>query len=248
VQMCMSTPGLGFLTQREEPRHQLSRAPSFQNAPVPMQIDAYSASRNPSKPMMRRPPPKFDMDLRDLFPEDLEPSSRPSHSFPQPLQGVQRSAPAQSAYQQPFQHQQQQQPSPRQPQLSPASSINSQINTGLGMGPQGTTNNPLFFNQPQPQSQQPFYMQNTYNPDFMSSLPGMDFLNNIGSSGDEINFDAGGLDLGFGMGLDYQHDWSDSQQYDLFDGFFFGNGIGGYGNANGNGNGNGNANGGSGPP
>jgi hypothetical protein len=61
----------------------------------------------------------------------------------------------------------------------------------------------------------------------------MDFLNNnMGASGEDFNFEAGGLDLGFGMGLDLQHDWSDGQQYDLFDGFFFGNG---------NGNGNGNA-------
>jgi hypothetical protein len=40
------------------------------------------------------------------------------------------------------------------------------------------------------------------------------------------------------MGLDYQHDWSDGQQYDLFDGFFFGNGLGGTNGAGGNGNGN----------
>lgn len=77
----------------------------------------------------------------------------------------------------------------------------------------------------------------------MSTLPGMDFLNNLstnnttGEADDgEFNFDAaGGLaDLGFGMGLDFQHDWSDGQQYDLFDGFFFGSG-----NGNGNGNGGG---------
>ena len=55
----------------------------------------------------------------------------------------------------------------------------------------------------------------------------MDFLNDAGVGGDDFNFDAGGLDLGFGMGLDYKHDWSDGQQYDLFDGFFFGNGNGG---------------------
>ena len=127
--------------------------------------------------------------------------------------------------------------------MSPASSINSQINTGLGMG---STNTPLLYTQPsnpqtspsQPQSQQQYYMQNTYNPDFMSTLPGMDFLNSMsnnttadGDSGDmNFNFENGALgDLGFGMGLDYQHDWSDGQQYDLFDGFFFGNGNGGGG-------------------
>ena len=81
-------------------------------------------------------------------------------------------------------------------------------------------------------------MQNTYNPDFMSSLPGMDFLNNaIGgsSAGEDFSFDNNGLDLGFGMGLDFQHDWSDGQQFDLFDGFFFGNNGGMNGNGNGGG-------------
>ncbi|KAK2810048.1 hypothetical protein FQN50_003242 [Emmonsiellopsis sp. PD_5] len=36
-----------------------------------------------------------------------------------------------------------------------------------------------------------------------------------------------GLDLGFGMAVDFQHDWSEGVQYDLFNGFFFGGG--GYG-------------------
>ncbi len=111
------------------------------------------------------------------------------------------------------------------------------------MGPHSSTNNTPFFNQSHPPNpQQPFYMQNTYNPDFMSSLPGMDFLNSVGPSVDDFDFDANGLGLGFGMGLDYQHDWSDGQQYDLFDGFFFGNGLGGT-NGAGNGNGNGNVGG-----
>lgn len=200
---------------------------------------------------MKRPPPKFDMDLRELFPDDMAASARPSHSFPQPLQGLHQQQHQQQQQQYQHQHQQRQhafQTSPRSGQMSPASSIASQITGGGGSGmgggmntsQNGGNNSPFMFNKNQPQSaQEPFYMQNTYNPDFMSSLPGMDFLNNVGagSGEDSFNFDAGGLDLGFGMGLDLQHDWSDGQQYDLFDGFFFG------GNANGSGNGNGNGDG-----
>ena len=39
-----------------------------------------------------------------------------------------------------------------------------------------------------------------------------------------------GLDLRFGMGVDFQHDWSDGGGIDLFDGFFFGagGGVNGY--------------------
>ena len=54
----------------------------------------------------------------------------------------------------------------------------------------------------------------------------MDFLNNaFGESGvgEDSYFDSNRLDLGFGMDLNSQHDWSDGQQFDLFDGFFFGN-------------------------
>jgi hypothetical protein len=270
VQMCMSTPGFGFQVEprSEAQSHpQPSRQSSMHNThnqqhsmPQPMQIDSQPSqptrSRLAPRPIQKkRPPPKFDMDLRELFPEDLEPSTRPSYSFPQPLRGLhadQQRPPTSNAMGLPFLHQQ---------QLSPASNISSQINTGLGM-----TSPPSLFSQQQQQQSQPqqrsqssnqspqipvqqqqqFYMQNTYNPDFMSNLlPGMDFLNNLSTtpnSGADVDADfafdtAGGLaDLGFGMGLDFQHDWSDGQQYDLFDGFFFGNNTGS-GGAGGNGSG-----------
>ena len=35
-----------------------------------------------------------------------------------------------------------------------------------------------------------------------------------------------GIDLGFGMAMDFQHDWSENPNYDILDGFFFG-GTGG---------------------
>ena len=85
--------------------------------------------------------------------------------------------------------------------MLPASNIDSQINTGMGMG-----SNTPWANQGQ---QQQFYIQNTYNPDFMPTLPGMDFLNNMsnaaaGDGDDNPNFDTGALgDLGFGKGLDF---------------------------------------------
>lgn len=31
-----------------------------------------------------------------------------------------------------------------------------------------------------------------------------------------------GIDLGFGMAVDFQHDWSENANYDIFDGYFFG--------------------------
>lgn len=161
----------------------LSRQSSLQSPLVPMNVDAYPQLA--PKPLTKRPLPRFDMDLKELFPDDLEMNLRPSQSFPQSFQGMQRMhSPAQT---QPNQRQVQFQsmtqphhPSSQRQQLPGLSSINSQIDSGLGLGgtqPPGGATSARQFDQ-QPQQQQPFYMQNTYNPDFMSSLPGMDFLNN----------------------------------------------------------------------
>lgn len=46
------------------------------------------------------------------------------------------------------------------------------------------------------------------------------------SSGTEGYESYANVDLGFDLGLDGEHDWSDGTQFDLFDGFFFG-GTGG---------------------
>jgi hypothetical protein len=54
-------------------------------------------------------------------------------------------------------------------------------------------------------------------------MPNMDFLNAVPA--DDLNADMAGIDLGFAT--DFQHDWNDGTQFDLFDGFFFGNGNGG---------------------
>lgn len=35
-----------------------------------------------------------------------------------------------------------------------------------------------------------------------------------------------GIDLGFGMAVDFQHDWSESGNYDMLEGYFFGGGAG----------------------
>lgn len=35
-----------------------------------------------------------------------------------------------------------------------------------------------------------------------------------------------GIDLGFGMAVDFQHDWSESGNYDILEGYFFGGATG----------------------
>ena len=229
VQMCLSTPGFGFSKERDiETPRPIKRETSISEAmsidPQPKQEYTPIAPK-PRKP--KRPPPQFDMDLRGLFPEDLDSSSRPSSSFPSNFQRRQPMPPPQQF---------RANSSHSGMAGSPPSAINTQIHTGLGMG---QTSIPTFATtQQQPQS---MYATNQYSPDFMdlSTLPGMDFLNltnpanasSATANNDDLNYDfSSGLDIGFGVGnvgLDFQHDWSDGQQFDLFDGFFFGNNAGG---------------------
>lgn len=63
-------------------------------------------------------------------------------------------------------------------------------------------------------------------------LQGMDFLNQVGTNGNVPGGaeEAANGDFGFGLGWEgLHHDFSDGQQYDLFDGFFFGGQQGGAG-------------------
>ena len=44
-----------------------------------------------------------------------------------------------------------------------------------------------------------------------------------------------GIDLGFGMAVDFQHDWSENVNYDMLEGYFFGGSGGGGGSSSGGG-------------
>jgi hypothetical protein len=226
VQMCLSTPGFGFSSEKDAatPRPVKREANASESSGFEYTSkQEYQYTPIAPKPQKKRPPPQFDMDLRGLFPDDLDSNVRPSASFPlqhrrKPHQGMQQFGNTVSAA-----------PSTSQ---SAASSINSQINTGLGMG---QTSIPTLA--PSQQYQQSAFNPSSYGSDFMdlSTVPGMDFLNmaiDTGASStsnapgnDELPYEIPGMDLGFGVGtagLDFQHDWSDGQQFDLFDGFFFG--------------------------
>jgi hypothetical protein len=223
VQMCMSTTGFGFGQDRDRPdaRSRPSLAStereSASSYPDPTSSN-YSYSGQAPSSRSRRPPPKFDMNLRDLFPEEIDTHDLPSQSV--------------SMFNPPgFRQEQSFEERPSQAAVSTATqapqpmamSMNSQINARLGMG--GNNNQPgqasQYYNQPQQQT--PFYNSSLYGSDFVG-MSNMDFLN--AAPGDDFNTDMSGIDLGMGMGTDFQHDWNDGPQFDLFDGFFFGNGNG----------------------
>lgn len=219
VQMCMSTTGFGFGKDRDEPgmpsrptlsNTERSRATTF-SEPIGSQ---YSHPSQSAAVRPRRPPPRFDMNLRDLFPEEIDTHDLPSQSVPQYMFGGSSRLPQQGQSQ--VMTSQSTQPS--------ATRTSGHINAGLGMsannGSNGQSNQ--YFNTQQQQS--PFYNTSGYGSEFVG-IPGMDFLNS--APGDDFNSDMSGIDLGFGMGTEFQHDWNDGTQLDLFDGFFFGNGAGG---------------------
>ncbi|KAH8881001.1 hypothetical protein GQ53DRAFT_668744 [Thozetella sp. PMI_491] len=107
---------------------------------------------------------------------------------------------------------------------SPASGVPQQLTTAqavaLSSPPAPTPGLTNFLSQQQ-QPQQ--FSPGTMN---FAELQGMDFLQNLGNPGGtdgEFNGSDTQMDLGFGLGWEgLNHDFSDGQQVDLFDGFFFG--------------------------
>lgn len=209
VQMCLSTTGFGSQAEEAHQLHTNQPRPSFSSF-AGENVGSYQDTSHTSQQStqqasarQRRPPPKFDVNLRDLFPEES------NHGSQFISQSTYLTQPNQQAVQRTKQEQPQQSSYP----------INSQINQGLGMTDpnaagavdsvqsqlQMTTNPSAYYN------------TSLYGSDFVG-VHGMDFLDD----GSPLNGTTPGIDLGFGMGMDFQHDWSDGTQYDLFDGFFFG--------------------------
>lgn len=217
VQMCLSTTGFGSRvnTQRErsntQPRHPFAKSTAEDISSYPdYSSESIRSAAQQASFKSRRPPPKFDMNLRDLFPDENTLGSF-SNPFSEQLQQNQVQVQTQTQ----TQAQQQQQPT-----------FNSQLNEGLGRGgdpSDASTVNTLQAHQTQNTNPPFYYDSSTHGSDFVS-IPGMDFLSN---DVDDLNVDTSGIDLGLGMGMDFQHDWSDGTQFDLFDGFFFGGGPGG---------------------
>lgn len=186
VQMCMSSPGFGF-GSKEESNRVFSEASTTSHNASPQQGVTMGSTSRP----MKRPPPKFDMDLRDLFPDGVNTTSRTklasrprsnaqrgvrkprgsiSRKMPQsheafgpqsmhfdiPMQDSDPAMMQASLAGYPPSQQQQQQQQQLQYNTSPnlASQMNYQVET----------------------------IPTSYNPDFMSNLPDMDFLNHLSTS------------------------------------------------------------------
>lgn len=199
VQMCLSTSSFGFGNHEEK-----RRTPSINTSPTsrPRVVSDHHMKQEDDAPRAKgirtkRPPPKFDMDLRELFPDELDINSKPSSIFPTQQRQAQRH-PRKSQTSHPN----------IQPRVS-ANTIDTQIKAGLGMDARESN---VFQTQPHqmvapnmsPTATRQMNVgssfmdvdQNSYNPDFMTNLPGMDFLNNLVGSNQQMNAMSGVQDMG----------------------------------------------------
>ncbi|KPI34890.1 Positive regulator of purine utilization [Cyphellophora attinorum] len=235
VQMCLSTPGFGF-SKDGSARTSVKREPSF-SEPLLMEGLARTISGKeyapiaPKPVIAKRPPPKFDMDLRQLFPEEIDVGPRPSAAVPKKSKQrgtdfTRSQAPLANSTSTEWRQ------AASLPQAAMAQNsvpnVSPTFSSRQAPVPSPSLSEPSF------QPEQNYDIMN-YSVTSSSALPeDLDYMNNsydftaINDQGSPL----GALDLGFGpgvMGFDYSHDWSDGQQYDLFDGFFFGNNAGGNG-------------------
>ncbi|KKY25020.1 putative c6 transcription factor [Phaeomoniella chlamydospora] len=260
VQMCLSTTGFGAQADQQRNRPSGPSRTSFTGSLSENQSYTDVSSRSQARTQAsadrqiqrsRRPPPKFDMNLRELFPEDTAQNlpltssalqsfniNNPSFRFPQ------------------SRSQQSQKTDVKFPPPSGLSSVNHSLNTrdSPNMSTQANSQGQQSSSLPShPLQSYPFTHNHVYNqPTFSApntsnagqiadfvTLGDMEFdLSN--PTNDLFGTDANNLE-DFGLGMDFAgftsgaggtgHDWSDGAGgVDLFDGFFFGgNGAGGGG-------------------
>lgn len=235
IQMCMSTTGFG---------------PQALGALAPMQHTRQSSmststtytdtARTPSylqQQQSRRPIPRFDMDLKDLFSEDE--TDKGSFSRISNQVNAMRPPPP-PVKQNVFTADLKISPQLRSHDFAYS---RSQQNQTAAQGRQAFS--PPIAQSPSQANTFPWPYQAPYNglsPNMNPTYPGLgfndlDFLDSFpvqgSGGGGEGNGNGGGgtqggmqdVGMGFGMGFgDGTHDWSDGNGFDLFDGFFFGPG------------------------
>ena len=157
----------------------------------------------------RRPLPKFDMNLGDLFSEEMGDNARSSRQN-------YRSRPGAGSIKMEQQHPPHRTPEgfSQQDSILEASNIDPNLQTQQHQ------------QQTERQAQggfmpptQPSYHINSSNANtnaFPELFDDADFALDNNGAGNP------GIDLGFGLAFDIDHDFSDGSQFDLFDGFFFG--------------------------
>ncbi|KAJ6160483.1 hypothetical protein N7470_003879 [Penicillium chermesinum] len=224
VQMCLSTTGFGSqvdMTRGATRSHVPgSLHPGRRQQADQRQRPGYAQGRRITQSRPSRPVPKFDMNLADLFSDnplaerphpDSRQGTHPPYSAIWPAYSVYGVL---LKYENPGSPQQQSVPqfyyatSPQQSGGSPGSSAN-RPRPVVPTDPEGQHGLSLDFLDFTSGDQENRTMNADLNADYnMASMP------NLGQNV--------GIDLGFGMAMDFQHDWSENPNYDLLEGYFFG--------------------------
>lgn len=198
VTMCQSTTGFGSRAVSFSPRSNRNEHPS-----PGQQFDTSDFSGQHHFGGTSRPPVQFDLNLRDLFPDETQ----DGRSFGSNLgrwHGPPRSDMASTPSSLPHVKQ-------RDGLIVPVPQHPNSTNRSPAMGPSAPMKSGA--------------NDMTYDMYGFSNSNDLDFLTNDNDSTAMFYGDSG-LDLG----IDEGHNWGDGMQLDLFDGFFFGN-VGGVGNS-----------------
>lgn len=248
VEMCLSTTGFGPQvdlnripttnsgSKQSSATHSRSRQYARQQAD---QRQRHNVARRQIQMRQSRPVPRFDMNLDDLFGDNGQGSSGLGKQVQQPPYPISETSdpnfarpniqrnPSMEYYggfenavspqaQQPPQQQYYYGNSPQQS----ASPNSVGATTGLPQFQPTDQEHPgsvgLDYLDYDPASiERQMSMGSDENSEYKYQVP------SLGDAGQNI-----GIDLGFGMAVDFQHDWSENANYDLLEGYFFGGGAG----------------------
>ncbi|KAF7180668.1 hypothetical protein CNMCM7691_009959 [Aspergillus felis] len=196
-----------------------------------------------------RPLPRFDMDLGDLFNDPGPVPDRPSSGARKSVQTY----PMRAEYPEPSTPNFGSDLPPRpHPQRTPSMEYYGSYENPVS--PQTQQQQYFYSNSPQHSVSSSGAAPNAGHPQFSAadqenaagiSLDFLDFEStgaentvSVGSDGNpdynmsavpSLGHGAGhsvGIDLGFGMAVDFQHDWSENANYDMLEGYFFGGSVG----------------------
>ncbi|KAL3467478.1 fungal-specific transcription factor domain-containing protein [Aspergillus heterothallicus] len=251
VEMSLSTTGFG-------PQVDLSRIPtasgSRQNSTMhsrPRQYTGRSVDQRQRHGVRRqiqvrqsRPVPRFDMNLDDLFDSGALADRQNNGGIGKPVQGYPISETSDPSFARP------------NPQRNPSMEFYGGFDNPVSPQTQQQPQQPFYYaNSPQngspnsvggPTGHHQFQPTDSENPgvglDYLDYDPsGIERQMSMGSDENSDykmqgmpSFGHGvghsvGIDLGFGMAVDFQHDWSENPNYDLLEGYFFGGGGAGPG-------------------
>ncbi|KAJ6121018.1 hypothetical protein N7523_005298 [Penicillium sp. IBT 18751x] len=244
VQMCLSTTGFGSQVDMTRVHAATHGAGSLHSGRTRQHMDqrrGHGPVRRSAQSRAQRPVPKFDMNLADLFSDNaLADRSRAENRYsgqPYPVRPEQAESMGSGfstdrsgrpfgqrtpsmEYQMKYENPTSPQPQPHfyygnspQHSGSPGSVAANGSHAVASADTETQSGISLDFLE--------FGSGGSDGPNHMETDPNAEYLAGMPPLGPHLGQNVG-IDLGFGMAMDYQHDWSENPNYDLLEGYFFG--------------------------